>query len=69
MVKDDNIGQGRPTLLTAAEVAAVLQVKEGTVREHTRRGLIPCVRIGRLVRYDAADLEAYIESAKEAPRR
>jgi excisionase family DNA binding protein len=38
-------------LLTAAEVAEVLAVPERWVREHTRSGLIPHVRLGRYVRY------------------
>ena len=38
-------------LLTAGEVAEVLNVPERWVREHTRSGLIPCVQLGRYVRY------------------
>jgi excisionase family DNA binding protein len=38
-------------LLTAGEVAEMLAVPERWVREHTRGGLIPHVRLGRYVRY------------------
>jgi excisionase family DNA binding protein len=57
-----------PTLLTTAEAAERLQLKEGTLREHTRRGLVPHVRLGRLVRYDAADLVAWLETIKTPAR-
>ena len=38
-------------LLTASDVAELLAVPERWVREHTRDGLIPHVRLGRYVRY------------------
>jgi excisionase family DNA binding protein len=38
-------------LLTAAELAEILNVTETWVREHTRGGLIPHVRLGRYRRY------------------
>lgn len=38
-------------LLEAAEVADLLAVPVRWVREHTRSGLIPHVRLGRYVRY------------------
>ena len=42
-------------LLTAAQLAPRLAVSEWTVREQTRLGKIPCIRIGRLVRMVAED--------------
>lgn len=44
-------------LMTADEVAEMLSVPTRWVREHTRSGLLPCVRLGRYVRYrgDAVD--------------
>jgi excisionase family DNA binding protein len=38
-------------LLNASEVAEMLAVPERWVREHTRGGLVPHVRLGRYVRY------------------
>jgi excisionase family DNA binding protein len=38
-------------LLTASDVAELLAVPERWVREHTRDGLIPHLRLGRYVRY------------------
>ena len=52
-------------LLTSKEAAAALGVCEKTLWSLTDpRGPIACVRIGRAVRYDPADLSAWIESAK-----
>jgi excisionase family DNA binding protein len=51
-------------LLTAREVAELLAVPVGWVREHTRTGAIPHVRLGRYVRYDEGDVRAWVESVK-----
>lgn len=54
----------RPPLLTISEVAAFLSVSPKTVRRLTGRGL-PCVRIGRVVRFRQADLLRFVEARKE----
>lgn len=52
-------------LLTPKEAAVALGVCEKTLWSLTDpRGPIACVRIGRAVRYDPADLTAWIESVK-----
>lgn len=51
-------------LLDAKEVAALLSVPVGWVREHTRSGAIPHVPLGRYVRYDRGDVLAWLESVK-----
>ncbi|HEX7124884.1 MAG TPA: helix-turn-helix domain-containing protein [Thermodesulfobacteriota bacterium] len=43
-------------LLTAKEVAELLGLKEKTVYELAKRGEIPCVRIGKFVRFRPSDL-------------
>ena len=43
----------------------MLAVPVGWVREHTRADGIPCVRLGRYVRYDRADVLAWVEGLKE----
>jgi len=53
-----------PTLLTTAEAAERLQVKVGTLREYQRRGLVPYIPLGRQIRYDAADLAAWLDTIK-----
>jgi excisionase family DNA binding protein len=55
-----------PLLLTARQAAKVLNVCEKTLWTLTKNGDIPAVRIGRAVRYDPADLRAWIERAKSA---
>jgi excisionase family DNA binding protein len=51
-------------LLTAEEVAELLNVPIGWVREHTRSGAIPCVLLGRYRRYVLEDVLAWVESLK-----
>lgn len=52
-------------LLEAKEVAEILGVGVSWVRESTRSGRLPCVRLGRYVRYDEDDLLAWVESMKD----
>jgi excisionase family DNA binding protein len=47
-------------LLTAAEVAEMLNVPERWVREHTRGGLIPCVQLGRYRRYESEEVLEWV---------
>ena len=51
-------------LLEAAEVAELLSVPIGWVRESTRAGHLPVVRLGRYCRYDRDDVLAWVESLK-----
>lgn len=46
-------------LLTARDVATLLCVPVSTVYELTR-GRLPCLRIGRAVRFSREDLEAHL---------
>jgi excisionase family DNA binding protein len=55
-----------PMLLTVRQAAKVLTLSERTLFTLTKSGAIPAVRFGRAVRYDPADLRAWIESAKNA---
>jgi excisionase family DNA binding protein len=47
-------------LLTAKEVAELLAVPESWVREATREGRIPHVKLGRYRRYQPAAIEAWL---------
>jgi excisionase family DNA binding protein len=51
-------------LLEAREVAELLSVPVGWVREHTRSGAIPCVELGRYRRYDRGEVLAWVQSLK-----
>ena len=53
-----------PLLLTPSEAWTTLRVCERTLRTLTRQRQIPVVQIGRSVRYDPADLRAWIDSQK-----
>lgn len=57
----------RTTLLRPREAAAMLALSPRKLWELTNRKLIPCVRIGRAVRYDVRDLVAWIEDQKSRP--
>lgn len=56
---------GSSPLLTIGDVARLCQVSERTAWAWTRDGL-PIIRIGRLVRVQRADLDAFIASHRES---
>lgn len=53
-------------LLPPREAARALAISERTLWTFTQAGEIPAIRIGRSVRYDPADLKAWIAKAKAA---
>ena len=55
-------------LLTAAEIAGLLSLPKTWVLESARSGAIPCVRLGRYVRFDEADVRAWLDSCKQPGR-
>jgi excisionase family DNA binding protein len=55
-------------LLDAKAVADRLGVPETWVRESARSGAMPCVRLGRYVRFDLADVERWLEECKRPGR-
>ena len=55
-------------LLTADDIAALLSVPVSWVREHTRTGAIPHIRLGRYVRYREADVLAWVDSYRREGR-
>ena len=57
-------GAATDRLLTAFEVAELLSVPIGWVREHTRGGNLPSVELGRYRRYDRADVLGWVEEQK-----
>jgi excisionase family DNA binding protein len=44
------------TLLTVAEVAAAMKLKEQTIRKMARKGELPCRKIGKVVRFSPSEL-------------
>jgi excisionase family DNA binding protein len=55
-------------LVDARVVADRLGVPESWVRETTRSGAIPHVRLGRYVRYDLEDVGAWLARCKQPGR-
>ncbi len=51
-------------LVDAKRAAAMLSISPRTLWTLTNCGDIPCVRIGRAVRYDPRDLACYIDTQK-----
>jgi excisionase family DNA binding protein len=54
-------------LLTAGEVAELLAVPESWVREATREGRLPHLRLGRYRRYERAAIEAWLGEQRGGP--
>jgi excisionase family DNA binding protein len=55
-------------LVDAAAVAERLGVPVTWVRESARSGALPHVKLGRWVRFDMADVDAWLESCKRGGR-
>ena len=55
-------------LLDAAAIADRLGVPKTWVLESARSGAMPCVRLGRYVRFDLVDVEAWLEECKRPGR-
>jgi excisionase family DNA binding protein len=55
-------------LLTADEVAAFLAVKVSWVREATRDGRLPHLRLGRYRRYRLTDIESWLSEQRAGGR-
>ena len=56
-------------LLTPADAARLLVVKTNWIYEAVRDGRLPCVRIGRHIRFLRVDLERWVEDQRDAPPR
>jgi excisionase family DNA binding protein len=54
----------RPSLLKTDEVAEILAISTRKLWVLTNRGDLPSVRIGRCVRYELRDLDAFVQRQK-----
>jgi excisionase family DNA binding protein len=54
-------------LLTALEVALILQVTRARVYKMARLGLIPCVHLGRQIRFEELTLNRWIGAGGSRP--
>lgn len=55
-------------LLTAVQVAGLLQMRLSTVEEYARRGVLPSVKLGRHRRFIRSEVERAILAIAERPR-
>lgn len=55
-----------PLLLTPREAAQRLAISESSLYRLTSSGQVPCVRVGRLVRYSVETLRKWIEDRESA---
>lgn len=53
-------------LLKPAEAARLLAISQRTLWSLTREGTIPCVRLGRNVRYIVSDIQGAVDSLRQA---
>ena len=53
--------------LNAMEVAQILNITKNTVYEMIKRGELPAYKVGRKIRIDRADIDAYINNQKKTP--
>ncbi len=51
-------------LLTPDEVAQMFGIARKTVLVWARQGQIPCVRVGRFVRFDPAEIDRWLDSRR-----
>jgi len=54
-------------LLTAKEVAELLSVPESWVREATREGRLPHLKLGRYRRYERHAIESWLAAQRGGP--
>jgi excisionase family DNA binding protein len=59
-VKDHLLAFTRPSM-EAKDLADILGVKEGSIYKQARAGVIPCFRLGTLVRFDPKKLSEWYE--------
>ncbi|NOT95337.1 MAG: helix-turn-helix domain-containing protein [Nitrospira sp.] len=50
------------TLLTVKDMATRLQVKDKTIYAWTSQGKIPCVRVNGVIRFDAREIEHWLQT-------
>jgi PTS system nitrogen regulatory IIA component len=67
MTKEDHLPE---KLMTLAEVAEYLQIKERTIYQWAQQGKIPGFKLGNIWRFKRDDIELWIEERKrDTPRK
>ena len=55
-------------LLTPAEIAQLLGVKQSTIYQWTHMGFIPHIKLGGLLRFKEADIDRWLEKRSRLGR-
>ena len=58
-----------PEIMTAEQVAFLLQVEEKTIRNWTSLGKIPCRHIGGTVRYMKSEIDEFMKKQPRSIKR
>jgi len=64
MPASPKLGSNQLPLLTVAEVASILRVSQGWIRDHAsgrRRPVLPSVKLGKCLRFRREDVQNFIE--------
>jgi predicted DNA-binding transcriptional regulator AlpA len=67
-----SVDPGDDPLLTPQDAARFLKVSVSWVYEHVRPEALdrlPCVKLGKYLRFDARDLRAYVDAKRAESRR
>jgi excisionase family DNA binding protein len=56
----------RDDILSAEQVAELLQLRQSTVEDYARRGVLPSIKLGRHRRFVRADIEAALAQLRKA---
>ena len=51
-------------LLDISQLSEIINIKKKTIYDWTHKGLIPYVKVGRLLRFDLNDIERWLKSNK-----
>ena len=55
----------REDILNAAEVAELLQLRQSTVEDYARRGVLPSIKLGRFRRFVRGDVDAELARLRD----
>jgi len=58
-------GSGDLELLTPDQLCELLQVKKSWLYDQVERGKLPCLRLGKQLRFRHADIHRYLEGLLE----
>ena len=56
------------TLMDIRQVAAYLQINEGTAYNWAQKGKLPGIKLGRVWRFRREDIEAWLDQNMHGPR-